>query len=147
MRLLASRLAFFSSPPSVTRANLSHHLLLGFSLPSGAIFARHYSPVSRLSASPPASSHTTMTISTLGQDWQHVTHNPSNPPFHVYTKPVQKSQLDDREYRVIKLDNGLEAMLIHDHKADKAAASLDVAVGHLNDPVRQSLFSSSHLWR
>jgi len=37
---------------------------------------------------------------------------------------------------MIRLQNGLEAMLIHDIKADKSAASLDVAVGHLYDPVR-----------
>jgi hypothetical protein len=29
------------------------------------------------------------------------------------------------------MENGLEAMLVHDSKANKAAASLDVAVGHL----------------
>ena len=36
---------------------------------------------------------------------------------------------------MIRLQNGLEAMLVHDIKADKSAASLDVAVGHLYDPV------------
>ncbi|KAI0295473.1 Metalloenzyme, LuxS/M16 peptidase-like protein [Russula brevipes] len=56
------------------------------------------------------------------------------PPHWVYMKPIQKSQQDDREYRLIRLDNGLQAMLVHDAKADKAAASLDVAVGHLDDP-------------
>ena len=56
-------------------------------------------------------------------------------PYEVYSKPVEKSPQDDREYRVIRLDNGLQAMLVHDAKADKAAASLDVAVGHLYDPV------------
>ena len=30
-------------------------------------------------------------------------------------------------------------MLVHDFKAEKAAASLDVAVGHLYDPVRYIL--------
>ncbi|KAI0310642.1 Metalloenzyme, LuxS/M16 peptidase-like protein [Amylostereum chailletii] len=54
--------------------------------------------------------------------------------FSVYTKPIQKSEQDDREYRLIELDNGLQAMLVQDAKADKAAASLDVAVGHLHDP-------------
>ncbi|THU96371.1 hypothetical protein K435DRAFT_664679, partial [Dendrothele bispora CBS 962.96] len=56
------------------------------------------------------------------------------PPYSQFVKPIQKSQQDDREYRIIKLDNGLEATLVHDLKADKAAASLDVAVGHLSDP-------------
>ncbi|KAJ7172120.1 Metalloenzyme, LuxS/M16 peptidase-like protein [Mycena filopes] len=65
--------------------------------------------------------------------WKRVT-PPSVPPFSVFTKSLQKSPQDDREYQVIRLENGLEAMLVHDSKADKAAASLDVAVGHLHDP-------------
>ena len=48
--------------------------------------------------------------------------------------PLELGQ-DDREYRVIRLENGLEATLVRDATADKAAASLDVAVGHLSDPV------------
>ncbi|TBU42064.1 Metalloenzyme, LuxS/M16 peptidase-like protein [Dichomitus squalens] len=55
-------------------------------------------------------------------------------PYDVYTKPINKSPQDDREYRLIRLDNGLQAMLVHHAKADKSAASLDVAVGHLYDP-------------
>lgn len=61
--------------------------------------------------------------------------SPKVPSYWVFTKPIQKSQQDDREYRLIRLDNGLQAMLVHDAKADKAAASLDVAVGHLHDPI------------
>jgi hypothetical protein len=64
------------------------------------------------------------------------------PSYWVFTKPIQKSQQDDREYRLIRLDNGLQAMLVHDVKADKAAASLDVAVGHLDDPVSTPSFLS-----
>ena len=56
-------------------------------------------------------------------------------PYLVYTKPLLKSEQDDRDYRIIQLDNGLQATLVHDSKTDKAAASLDVAVGHLYDPV------------
>jgi insulysin len=67
-------------------------------------------------------------------DWRRVSDG-TNPPHSVFTKPIQKSQQDDRDYRLIRLENGLQAMLIHDAKADKAAASLDVAVGHLYDPV------------
>jgi len=32
------------------------------------------------------------------------------------------------------LENGLEALLIRDDKADKASGALDVKVGHLADP-------------
>ena len=56
-------------------------------------------------------------------------------PYRVYTKLIVKSEQDDREYRIIELDNGLQATLVHDGKADKSAASLDVGVGHLHDPV------------
>ncbi|KAH9857197.1 insulin-degrading enzyme [Lenzites betulinus] len=64
--------------------------------------------------------------------WERVSNGPV--PYEIYTKPIEKSPQDDREYRVIRLDNGLQATLVHDAKADKAAASLDVAVGHLYDP-------------
>ena len=57
------------------------------------------------------------------------------PPHDVYTTPIQRSPNDDREYRIIRLRNGLHAMLVHDARADKAAAGLAVTVGHLSDPV------------
>ena len=78
------------------------------------------------------------TMANTTPDWQRVTSGTA-PPFSVFTKPLQKSEQDDREYRIIQLDNGLQATLVYDAKADKAAASLDVAVGHLYDPVRFSL--------
>jgi hypothetical protein len=68
------------------------------------------------------------------QNW-HRRFSQKAPSHWVYARPIQKSQQDDREYRLIRLDNGLQAMLVHDPKADKAAASLDVAVGHFQDPV------------
>lgn len=62
--------------------------------------------------------------------------NQQIPPYEVYSKYIIRSEQDERDYRVIRLRNGLQAMLVHDLKADKAAASLEVAVGHLYDPVR-----------
>ncbi len=73
-------------------------------------------------------------VSDDAQNW-YPDKSPGTAPHWVYTKPIQKSQQDDREYKLIGLENGLQAMLIHDANADKAAASLDVAVGHLHDPV------------
>ena len=67
-------------------------------------------------------------------DWARV-ERPGATPHLVYTKPILKSEQDDRDYRIIRLENGLQATLVHDGTADKAAASLDVAVGHLYDPV------------
>ena len=67
-------------------------------------------------------------------DWARVERLEATPHL-VYTKPLLKSEQDNRDYRVIRLENGLQATLVHDGNADKAAGSLDVAVGHLYDPV------------
>ncbi|KAL4067799.1 Metalloenzyme, LuxS/M16 peptidase-like protein [Scleroderma citrinum] len=67
-------------------------------------------------------------------DWSHVSEESNVPPYFLFTKPLEKSQVDDRQYSVIKLENGLTAMLVHDPHTENAAASLDVAVGHLSDP-------------
>ncbi|MDY7117111.1 insulinase family protein [Halomonas sp. SSL-5] len=44
------------------------------------------------------------------------------------------SPQDERDYRVVTLDNGLTALLVSDPEADKAAASLNVSVGSAQDP-------------
>jgi insulysin len=41
--------------------------------------------------------------------------------------------LDDRSYRVIRLPNKLEILLIHNPDTDKAAAAMDVNVGSFSD--------------
>ncbi|KZV96205.1 hypothetical protein EXIGLDRAFT_747787 [Exidia glandulosa HHB12029] len=66
----------------------------------------------------------------MSQAWRPV----SSPEHDVYATPIQRSPNDDRDYRIIRLKNGLHAMLIHDPNVDKAAASLAVTVGHLSDP-------------
>ena len=55
--------------------------------------------------------------------------------YSIFVPTIRQSPQDDRSYRLITLSNGLQALLISDPKADKAAASLDVGVGHLSDPV------------
>lgn len=85
------------------------------------------------SPTPPPSS--AMPPSDDAAHWRQVLAHGSTPAHFVYTKPIQKSEQDDREYRVIRLENGLQAVLVHDADTDKAAASLDVGVGHLSDPV------------
>ncbi|KAI1319788.1 Insulinase (Peptidase M16) [Mortierella claussenii] len=52
----------------------------------------------------------------------------------VFTRPIETSPMDERSYRLLRLNNELEVLLIHDSKADKSAAALDVHVGHLTDP-------------
>jgi hypothetical protein len=76
------------------------------------------------------------TMSSPGSDWTLVPAQDSRPAYHVFSKPIDKSPQDDRQYRLVQLENGLNAILVSDPKGDKAAASLDVAVGHLDDPVR-----------
>lgn len=46
----------------------------------------------------------------------------------------EKSPNDNNEYRFIELDNGLRAILVSDKNADKAAVSMNVAVGSGDDP-------------
>ncbi|KAG0165438.1 Insulinase (Peptidase M16) [Apophysomyces sp. BC1034] len=55
--------------------------------------------------------------------------------YHVYTKPLEKPDIDDREYRLIRLGNQLEVLLVSDPETDRASAALDVHVGNLSDPV------------
>ena len=47
---------------------------------------------------------------------------------------IIKSQSDDRQYKCIKLENGIRCLLIADSEADKSAAALDVHVGSALDP-------------
>lgn len=47
---------------------------------------------------------------------------------------LRKPELDERSYRWLALQNKMEVLLISDSKADKAAAAMDVAVGHASDP-------------
>ncbi|ORX91263.1 insulin-degrading enzyme, partial [Basidiobolus meristosporus CBS 931.73] len=54
--------------------------------------------------------------------------------YKLLANKIEKSDTDDRSYRMIQLDNGLQAMLIHDPETDHGSAALDVHVGHLSDP-------------
>lgn len=44
------------------------------------------------------------------------------------------SPYDERDYRVLELENGLNVLLVSDAEADKAAASMNVRVGSAQDP-------------
>lgn len=54
-------------------------------------------------------------------------------PVTLLTDKLEKPSLDDRDYRVVRLHNGLEALLVHDPETDKASAALDVNVGNFSD--------------
>ncbi|KAI9654808.1 MAG: Insulinase (Peptidase M16) [Bathelium mastoideum] len=57
----------------------------------------------------------------------------SEPPAERLAERLEKPELDNRTYRVIRLPNKLEALLIHDVDTDKASAALDVNVGAFSD--------------
>lgn len=50
------------------------------------------------------------------------------------TDRLETPSLDDRAYRVIRLPNQLEVLLVHDEDTDKASAAMDVNVGNFSDP-------------
>ncbi|MDO6443602.1 insulinase family protein [Marinobacter sp. 2_MG-2023] len=52
----------------------------------------------------------------------------------IAAQTPEKSPNDNNQYRFIELDNGLRAILVFDKDADKAAASMNVAVGSGDDP-------------
>ncbi|CAG8475592.1 2249_t:CDS:10 [Acaulospora colombiana] len=70
----------------------------------------------------------------------HITNVPSNfevssdETYAIFSIPIEKSANDDREYRLIRLANDLEALLIRDPKTDKSAAAMDVHIGQIHDP-------------
>lgn len=83
-------------------------------------------------------SHAAQQLDSLPTGWEiqsSLGSTTSPAPFAVYTKPLEMSSLDDRKYRLIRLENGLEAMVIHDPETDKSSAAMDVRVGHLSDPI------------
>ena len=47
---------------------------------------------------------------------------------------IKKSQVDDREYRYIRLRNSINCILVHDEDTEKSAACLAVGAGNLLDP-------------
>lgn len=62
----------------------------------------------------------------------------------VLSIPIEQSDNDDRSYKLIRLSNELEALLIHDANTDKSSASLDVNVGHFCDPVSYSILEKKN---
>ncbi|EIE83827.1 hypothetical protein G6F46_002708 [Rhizopus delemar] len=71
----------------------------------------------------------TKETSPSSSDWE------LNGNYWLYKKSLEKSDNDDRDYRLIKLaSNDLEVLLVHDKDTDKASAALDVHVGHISDP-------------
>ncbi|KAH7183992.1 Metalloenzyme, LuxS/M16 peptidase-like protein [Fusarium oxysporum] len=51
----------------------------------------------------------------------------------LVTDSLKKPSLNDRDYRIIRLNNELEALRMHDSETDKASAALDINVGNFSD--------------
>lgn len=77
-----------------------------------------------------------MVDATSGNSWQE-----HQAGCKVFTGNIEKPDLDERDYRILELKNGLKAVLVHDPLADKSAACLRVAIGSLYDPVRMLAYS------
>jgi len=54
-------------------------------------------------------------------------------PVERLVEKLEAPSLDDRSYRVIRLPNQLEVLLVHDAETDKASAAMDVNVGNFSD--------------
>ncbi|PCH40557.1 LuxS/MPP-like metallohydrolase [Wolfiporia cocos MD-104 SS10] len=67
-------------------------------------------------------------------EWEHRAAQNGTPGYAIYKGDIKKPDLDDRHYRLIHLENGIRAMLVHDPSTDKAAACLTVHVGAMHDP-------------
>ncbi|KAJ2692765.1 metalloprotease, partial [Coemansia spiralis] len=55
-------------------------------------------------------------------------------PYAEFVGDLNKSPSDERDYRFIRLPNGLVAMVVHDSDESKACASISVNIGSLADP-------------
>src|SRR5690606_13492005 len=47
---------------------------------------------------------------------------------------ITRSPTDQRNYRIVELDNGMRCVLVHEAEARQASAALAVAAGHFHDP-------------
>ncbi|KGM92239.1 uncharacterized protein PADG_11423 [Paracoccidioides brasiliensis Pb18] len=64
---------------------------------------------------------------------QHQKHHYTMTAVERLADVLEKPSVDDRSYRVIRLPNKLEALLVHDPDTDKASASVNVNVGNFSD--------------
>jgi insulysin len=56
-------------------------------------------------------------------------------PVQILSEQIDKPELDDRSYRLIKLTgNNLRVLLVHDPLTEKSSAAVDVNVGSQSDP-------------
>ena len=63
-------------------------------------------------------------------------HNANNAEEQQRKVDIEVPEIDkDRKYEFFRLSNHLRVMVISDPKTEKAAAAMDIRVGHLSDPL------------
>jgi len=60
--------------------------------------------------------------------------SPEIPDIKLIINSIKKNELDDREYRFIKLNNFMKVMLVHDKDVEMSAAYNIISSGSLLDP-------------
>lgn len=105
-------------------------LLLGpptpFNSSFGVLLNRHFKPRYISTMSTPSLPQTPATLESPLREHRHK-------PVERLTDDLETPSLDDRSYRVVKLPNQLEVLLVHDAETDKASAAMDVNVGNFSD--------------
>ncbi|KAL7284357.1 hypothetical protein ACG7TL_001646 [Trametes sanguinea] len=66
--------------------------------------------------------------------WKEVPSAGDAPEFRIFDGEIEKPALDDRQYSLLELHNGIQVVVVSDQAADKAAACLTVATGYTLDP-------------
>lgn len=66
-----------------------------------------------------------------------LTQNPRQLGFELLKESVNKSPNDKAIYQGIKLDNGMEVLLISDSQANKSLMSAVIPIGSMDDPISQ----------
>lgn len=72
---------------------------------------------------------------------------PPAPPLETWDAhdvTLELPSTDNRPHRYFVLPNGIEAVVVSDVNADKAAASISVEAGSMNDP--EDLPGCAHFW-
>lgn len=57
--------------------------------------------------------------------------------FHYLNAKIQKSPTDKAAYKAIRLENGMEVLLISDESANKSLFAVGLPVGSMEDPIEQ----------
>ena len=90
-------------------------------------------PISLIAAVLPSNHHWARSFSNSSSHLILSAHSPTMTQIERITENLEKPELDDRSYRVIRLPNQLEALLVHDPDTDKASAAVNVNVGNFSD--------------